>query len=541
MLTSISHAQNFSTVVENLSKELQNVETGKEEISQSVSEIEPGVLQVKITNTSIKNGKVTEESYNFNLSDIDINTVKAYANKEIIQVQLLVNRNQKLIKKTTDNQKIGYTDAINVFADNIDNGRILADLFKSLIPLSAEITEKRLSLTTFDQHIDWLKENVKNVALQDRNYEQQVNSNPDYPGRLELTINQSTGKKSNNSVYNFNLANIDPNSLLLEIKGDVSLVSFKTRRKLNTVKYALNGEQKSYTNNIEIYCENVENARDLQKVLKEASRLSEKIIENTIPKVNSISQGLSLINEKIKKIIVGENSYDQNFSGECILEFKKQIGNASKSSEEAFFFNLKDLDPNLTKYDISSKNVHIELKTKAGKKYLKHLVDDVQKNYHNELILEVGEVEDAIIIEDIFRQIIQLCENQEAQYSNSRDALLQQFIENIHNVVVDKTAFNQTFEILPDNIFRFKIMEIGEKKSKEKIWEFNAKDINPASINFETASKKVFVSINTNYMEKIIKYYEDGIIGNYQNNFEIQALDIENARQLEQLLRRILQ
>lgn len=58
---------------------------------------------------------------------------------------------------------------------------------------------------------------------------------------------------------------------------------------------------------------------------------------------------------------------------------------------------------------------------------------------------------------------------------------------------------------------------------------------------FQTSSKSVYVTISTNYMEKIIQYYEDGAIKNYQNSINIQAENIENARTIVNLFKKVLE
>ena len=82
----------------------------------------------------------------------------------------------------------------------------------------------------------------------------------------------------------------------------------------------------------------------------------------------------------------------------------------------------------------------------------------------------------------------------------------------------------------------YKKTKITAKKSIETISDFNLKDINPSSITMETSGRNVIVTATTYYMDKIIKFYQDGEIKNYQNKIEIEANDIENARSIKILL-----
>ncbi|HZH70512.1 MAG TPA: hypothetical protein VFD80_08685 [Flavobacteriaceae bacterium] len=532
-------SQNFSKIVSEIASNLQTVENNKNEVSQSIQEVQPGVIQISQISTVIKSGNTTNVVYEFNMADIDVNTIRAYTNKDVIQVQLLVGKKQKLIKTTTDNQKIAYTDGFDILAKNIDNGRILSDLFQSLVPLAIEITEKRLSLNSFQQHLDWLEQNVTNVALLDRQYNQVLKINEKYPGRVEFKVDENTSKKNTSESYHFNLANINPNSIVFEIKGDVSIVNLETRRKLNTIKTFSEGVQGNYTNSFVIYCESVEKARDLQKVLKEAIIHSEKAIENSIPTITNINNGIQTLNNYIGNVVINETTYTQSLNGECVIEIEKNTTSGSKATHEKMFLNLKDINSNTIKYNTKGKNVFVDFQTTGGNKFIKHIVDGVQKNYTNSFSLEFSEIEEAIMAEAIFKSIIKICENQKVDYSLSKDKLIERLKNEIRTFQDDKLTYNQTIEV-KDNNLQIKITEISDKKSVEKIYELNMRDLNPSGITFQTSSKSVYVTLQTNYLEKIIKYYEDGAIKNYQNSIEIQAENVENARVIVDLFKNIL-
>lgn len=531
----------FSDFVQRINTELQTVENNKNQIGQTISELQPGVVKLSITSTTIKDGKSTGEFYEFNMADIDVNTIRTFTNKDVIQVQLLVGKKQKLIKKTTENQKSSYQDEVMIFAKNIDNGRNLVDLFKSLVPLSTEIIEKRLSLKSYQEHLNWLENNVKDVNLVDKQFVQKVVVNSKYPGRLELMIDEVANQKATNNSYNFNLANLNINSIFSEVKGDVIVVNIETKRKLKSVKTFSSKELKDYVNNFSIYCESVEKSRDLQKVLKSAITLSEDKIENSIPKIKTISEGITIIDNYIKNITINETTYNQSLSGDCVVTFNKKESTPSKMTDEQFYFNLKDLGKNMVKFYTEGKNVKIELQTKAGNKFIKHTVNQELKSYTNKFEIEFAEVEDAIVSERVLERIIELCESTELKLVGSRNDLLVQLKNNIKKVDVNKTAFEQVFEIKDENIVQFKNTEITEKASKTKVYEFNLNDINPVTVAINTSSTSVFVTVNTNYMEKIIKYYEDGAIKNYQSTFNIYTSNIEDARTIVELFKKILQ
>ena len=354
-------------------------------------------------------------------------------------------------------------------------------------------------------------------------------------------IDEVANQKATNSAYDFNLANLNINSVFSEVKGDVIIVNIETKRKLKSVKTFSAKEQKDYVNNFSIYCESVEKSRDLQKVLKSAITLSEDKIENGIPKIKTISEGMAIIDSYIKNITINEITYIQGFSGDCVVTFNKKESTPTKMTDEQFYFNLKDLGKNMVKFYTEGKNVKIELQTKAGNKFIKHTVNQELKSYTNKFEMEFAEVEDALVSEQVLERLIELCENTETKLVGSRSDLLLQLKNNIKKVDVNKTAYEQSLELKDENIIQFKNTEITDKASKTKMYEFNLNDINPATVEINTSSTNVFVTVTTNYLEKIIKYYEDGAIKNYQSTFNIYTSNIEESRLIVELFKKILQ
>ena len=279
----------------------------------------------------------------------------------------------------------------------------------------------------------------------------------------------------------------------------------------------------------------------MQKVLKSAISLSEDKIENAIPKIKSVSEGVGIIDNYIKNITINETTYNQSFSGDCVVSFITKESTPSKMTEEQFYFNLKDLGKNMVRFYTEGKSVKIEMQTKAGNKFLKHTVNQELKSYTNKFEMTFAEIEDAMIAEQVLERMIELCENTEIKLVGSKKDLLLQLKNNIKKVDVNKNAYEQTFEIKDENIMQFKNTEITEKASKTKMYEFNLNDINPTTVEINTSSTNVFVTINTNYLEKIIKYYEDGAIKNYQNTINIYTSNIEEARTIVELFKKILQ
>tara|TARA_A100000171_G_scaffold30980_1_gene29300 strand:- start:26586 stop:28262 length:1677 start_codon:yes stop_codon:yes gene_type:complete len=543
LIANVTLAQNqeFSAKIEALGNVLQKVESGKDEYSQVITVSQPGVVTLEINETALKDGETNTLTYEFNLADIDINTVRTVTEKDVINVQLFAGKKQDLLKLTENGEKISYENEIFLYAEDIENGRAIEELIEAAIPLAEKITENRLSLTTYDEHITWLTNTVKDVNLIKTQYAQSMRGLDSYPGKLEFKISENNGRSATSETFQFNASTINPNSLLFNIEGEVFSVTMETSRKLKTIKYFEEGVQQNYTNDIKVVCESVEMARDFQKVMKELIALSTTKFENSLQKISSIKEGISIVNNLTEKVSVNENSTSQNLTGDCVVTYQQNFENSKKNSINEYVFNFKDLNKNSVNYETKGQEVILTVDTKGGNDFIKYTEDGEQKNFEDALTFYASEVEDAIVIKNALQEIIELCNQESPEYQGlSKAKKLDKLKENLQKVTINDVTFDQSLERDAEGLsVTFKKVEITSKKSEETISEFNLKDINPGSVMMETSGKNVIVTASTYYMDKIIKFYEDGEIENYQNTIEIEANDIENARRIKLLLEAI--
>ncbi|PHS64895.1 MAG: hypothetical protein COB12_07410 [Flavobacterium sp.] len=529
-------AQNFNSIIEDLDSAIKTVPSANKEYVQTITSIQPGVVEVTIEEIS-KKGSSTVNSFEFNTADIDINTIKTITKKDVIVIQLLAKNKQKLIKLTTNQEKISYVNQLLINAENIDNGRLIEDYFKQCVPLAQEITDKRLSLSSYQEQLNWLENNVIDVNLIKKQFSQNLAANNKYPGSIIIKSNEIAGKNSKNRTYQLNLSTLNPNSILFKITGEIFSIELETRRKLKTIKYFEDSEQKAYTNKLTIVCNSVENARDLQKVLKDIISLSEIEFNNSLTKINSISQGVQLINSLTNKVVVNDLTITQNIDGKCVSVFKQETLDNNNTVQETFNFNFADFNKNGINYSTNGKQVFLELNIKGGNNYIKYEKNGEQKNYIKSLKIYTPEIEDAITLESTLSSIINLCQNpnNSAFKAGSKSNMLQILQQNLSKININNITYDQSLKI-NENVLIFTNTIINTKSSKEQIFEFNLSDINSNSIKMNTSGKNVTVTASTYHLEKIIKYYENGAIKNYQNEIEIQAINIENARLITNLL-----
>ena len=88
--------------------------------------------------------------------------------------------------------------------------------------------------------------------------------------KLRLTIKEIKDQKSTEYIYEFNLSDINPNSLGYDISGKKLSVDLITNYNSKVIKIYKNGEIQNYSNQMNIYVADIEIARNIILALKES-------------------------------------------------------------------------------------------------------------------------------------------------------------------------------------------------------------------------------------------------------------------------------
>ena len=301
------------------------------------------------------------------------------------------------------------------------------------------------------------------------------------------------------------------------------------------IKVLENGVPDGFDDEIEIFTNNVEEARDLKNILTLAVPLAEDKVEASIQKFDALPPALEYLGKFVQNIDYGDESFEQSVEGDCLMKFAR-IESDEKSTEKLTAeFNLIDINGNLIDYDVSSGKMYVEFTTKESLDLIKTYENDEFDGYDDELKIYAENVEVARRIKAVLEDLIKICERD--YIDPFADMTLEQKIgwltENMEEVRNGDKTITQTFDRIddsdPDKIKLTKL-EVDAKGGQEEIFEFNFTDLNPKSIQYDIGSKTLAVSFETKFKEDIIKYYKDGEIENYQDGFELSLADIEKAR-----------
>ncbi len=536
------YAQQLNDHIETIAKSLQTVEDSKLEYSQNLKLLSSNYADYTLTSVDDK-GKTDELVYNFSFADVDVNTVRSLTKKDVIIVQLLINGKQKLIKATSSNgEKVDYVDNVSFYAKNIDNARDLVEAIKNIIPVNETLEKNKLALTSYQDHITWLEENIQDVDYTKTQFIQKIETGSANNGHIKLSTTENSKSKTKAFDYEFNLSTLNPNSLTFKISGDEFYIEATNRRNIKAIKVFEDGAQQNYSNDIRFYCGSIENGKDLLKVLTQAIPLAEKAFENAKPKVESNANAMAFLNQAMGNVTSSESTYTQSIEGDCVTKVKIKETNPKETIDYEYGFNFSDINVDNIDYNSNKTQLYVEINTRKKAKFIRSTENNALQNYTDAFKIYFENIEDVLAAKEAFKNLTKNCESYKSETNvSSVDSGLEALKNNIGMVKIGDDAYDQTFETVSTSPYTVKLTSVFSnlKNSKETIYEFGLGDINPKNISIETSGKEVMVELNTKHLEKIIKTYQDGEIKSYSYNIEIQATDIENARSIASLLQQI--
>ncbi len=536
----ISIGQSLDNHINAISSALETVETSKLEYTQDLKLTSTNYVTYTVTSVSSK-GNTEEVSYNFSFADVDINTVRSLTKKDLILVQLLIKGKQKLIKKTSNSgEKVNYVDNVFFYAKNIDNGRDLVETIKNVIPVNETLEKNKLSLNSYQDHQNWLKANIQDVEFTKTQFIQKIDPSTSNNGHLKLSTTINSKNKTSVYEYEFNLATINPNSLIFKISSDEFYIEATNRRNIKAIKGFKDGVQQNFTNKIRFYSGSIENAKDVYKVLKQSIPLAEKAFLNSKPDISSTTDAYKYLNEILKDISTNNNTMTQSIEGDCVTKVFVKKTNPKETIDNEYRFNFSDINLDNIDYNSNKTQLFIEINTRKKAKFIRYVKNEELQNYTNSFIMYVNSIEHAMIAKEALQNITKNCEinNTNANYNtipNGLDALKKE----VTLVKIGDNNYDQSLETVNTSPYVLKITSVFSnlKSSKETIYEFGLGDINSKNIVIVTSGKQVTVELNTKHLEKIIKTYQDGSIKSYAYKIAIQATDIENARRIVTILK----
>ncbi|MCI0751735.1 MAG: hypothetical protein L0Y35_07845, partial [Flammeovirgaceae bacterium] len=460
------------------------VQTASKSYEQQVSSPQPAVIKYSYDEVDQK-GARTNYAYEFNLADIDPYAVREQAQKDVIQVICAVRNKQKMVKVSKNNETQSYDDQVIILAKDIDNARAIAEIVKKAIPPAEKVMASKLKLSGYDNMVAWLTSNIKDVSLGTKSYVQKV-SKTNFVGGLEFIQKESDAKASKEDVYSLNLADINLNSLTFKVTGNKFAVAFETLEKAKYIGLRSNGEIKPYVNDISIYTNNVDEARDIKTVLNMVVPQALEKVKADMPNPASEVDALQKMKALVSNVAYGPKQITQTIEAQCNTRFIQTEQDPKATEKNEIKFNWIDMNPNADKIDVTGEKMFIEVFVTDKKKMVMHSKNDKFNSYDDEFKIYVTNIENGRRLKVLIDKTIEKCKTSYKEpFSKDAASATAWLKKTIADVTLEETTVKQTFETVEgdNNKIKYTSRTVNAKGSPgEEVFEFNLNDMNPMSV-----------------------------------------------------------
>jgi uncharacterized protein YfcZ (UPF0381/DUF406 family) len=254
---------------------------------------------------------------------------------------------------------------------------------------------------------------------------------------------------------------------------------------------------------------------------------------------DKLSQSLASIKEKVQDVQIDKTTYKQSI--DILDESKGKLGFVSvsvdekgKSSKERFEFYVSDIDKNTVIRKTSGKKLFISLSINNNQKFIKHFKEDKLDSYTDNLEILLSSADAAQELANLFKTAIPLVNSSEKGWNTNTDAL-NWLKNNIPKINTGTATFEQSFSFgdRKEYLASFTLKKTDQKSvSSEEKYEFSILDINKKKLAVKVSGTQLSVTVETNGNDPYIKHTKNNELQNFDNNFEVIAEDIDQARNI---------
>lgn len=540
---SLAQSPELSAMNTTLQKAIGPVQASSKTYEPKYALIQPAVIQYGYDEIDSKGNRVNYK-YEVNVSDLDPYAVRELTQKDLINVVLSVKNKQKLVKVYKNDEVQPYDDQALIIAKDIENARQISEAIKKAIPSAEKVMASRLKLSGYDAMVNWLTTNVKDVTLGTKSYKQTLVKG-DKVGTVKFTSIEVDAKSSIEETYTFNLADINPNRINYTITGNRFGIEFETLQDAKFISVTRNGETKPFINDLVINTNSVDEARDLKTVLALSAPLAIQKVKADIPTPASEKDALVKLSSLTTNISIGAKEISQSIEPTCLCQFTQVEKDTKTSTKNVYKFNWIDVNAVGSTIEVAGDRMFIELKTNEGKKLIMDTENDKFKAYDNSIRIFMPNVENARRAKVAIDKAVEKCKAvYKEPFGNDAAGIFSWITKNVKDVALEETTFKQTFEAVEAgkvNKVKYTRTEVNAKGSgAEEVYEFNLADISPLTVEVEVRGKWLYVSMETEFKGKIIKYYKDGKIMPYTAKIDFVINDVDTSRNMVSAFQKIV-
>jgi len=387
---------------------------------------------------------------------------------------------------------------------------------------------------------------IGEVPVSKDTYKQSLTYDAKTPWSVKLAITMVDRKgREEQHEYFFNLADLDKHTIQIESGKDEQVVEMEIEGERDYIRYVEDGEDEEYTDELEIWATDIDNARKIEKTL-EAIIVPAREAWEKAARVDGSGEDLKewLVN-KVGKVVVDEEqilqkvTFDEKIKDRLSIE----VDNTDEGEKTTYSFSLADLNPRKVALEVKGGKLFIEGETNKGIDFIEVYEDGQLESFDDQFSFFVSDIDEGRQIVLVMDSLIRYGERElEKRLPNpgSLEEGLELLAAQVHSFSSEDTEMEQDLkaETVSRYILKETDIEDGDEETNEYAFSFG--DMNDREVELDIKKDEVLVEINTKANNRYIQHIEDGEPQNFTSSFEIYAKSTENARMLKHLLEYVI-
>lgn len=533
---------------ESLKQKIGKVENAKSTFSQqwTFDQAVPYRVQLTVIETDKKKGKTETLEYRFNLADLDENLVREETKRDLKYIVAGVGGKQNMVEVMKDGEQQNYEDAVSILVSDSQEADQLRDLLRTAIPTAKELDKQRLNISGYDDMTAWLKAHITDYSIGSSSFEADLKVHEDDELIYDYAFTESSGKSPTITEYTFNIADLDPYDVKLDIRGKAITVKAGTERDQHFVAIRDNGTMKNYDDEVSFQMGDVESARDLAEVLRLVIPEAKERRSKMLVPAPDLAAALDAFQAGLTDFEQEDEKFQHQFENGCFTTYRLQETNSkSETTEDSYEFHLGDLTANNIAIKVAGKDISVVGEIKNGDKFVKVFRDGEQRNYDDEVAFRAAGVENAKNLAFLLKQVAEGCEEQQQRLmaASRKGAIGNWLVEQVDNFKdPNEPEYEQHLTIDEANCSLVFATITPKGKGVEKMrYEVFLKELNKDALLPHVSGKTMSVELKTIHDQDHVKSYKDEEVEKYTDSFDIRVPGIVEARSLITGLKELLE
>jgi hypothetical protein len=510
---------------------LSSVQVDNATINQSVEAAasQPYRLRFRI-GTTIGRGSEQTEEYELNLALLDTLQISIVDSRNKLSVSLAAQRDPLILRISRSSQG-SYVKSMMLQAGDADQARELVTVVKRLVREARPVWEADAVFPQDLQGIDrWLNEQIGQVSFLEQAYEQSWRSLAE--GEYELAASNA---KTGQQLLAFSPNDMTAASLRVQARGDEVQLSLSTQRSVNLVRCVQDGTPCNYRNAIVLRCRRYDQALLIAKALQQWLLLQQQQARPPA-RVRSREEAMTRLAVLLKDFSIENTSYQQQVSGDRILEWTQQINSSQKLTDKKYRFHPADIDTSQLLITTRGATAFLEINCLKRLPYIEQSEGGNRMPFVSSIDIPMPDIPAARQLQLLLRQLRALSP---ADIAPANFSWLAATVAEYHYRPDMKQVLSQPEGSACKWLLQY---EISSSRGGESSWyEFSLQDINPNQIRLDVSGREVSVRLNTHGEQALIKLYTAADKYNFERSLAIYFNDIDAAKRAEVSIRALLQ